>query len=82
VLRQAGRHLRHVHLANPANKRTYPMDDQESNYASFFQVLKDIGYRGGLSVHASTSSFATDAPCAIAFLRTHARRLAELSREP
>jgi D-psicose/D-tagatose/L-ribulose 3-epimerase len=76
VLLAAGPHLRHVHLANPANKRTYPMDAAESDYASFFRVLKQIGYRGGLSVHASTSSFATDAPRAIRFLRTEARGLA------
>jgi sugar phosphate isomerase/epimerase len=45
-------------------------------YASFFRVLKEIEYRGGLSVHAGTSAFATDAPRAIAFLRTQARELA------
>lgn len=76
ALLAAGSHLKHVHLANPAAKRTYPMDDSESDYASFFRVLKRIGYRGGLSVHASTSSFATDAPRAIGFLRTCGRRLA------
>ena len=75
VLREAGRHLRHVHIANPSNPRTYPMDPQESDYASFFRVLKEIGYRGGLSVHASTTSFAADAPRAIAFLRAQAREL-------
>jgi hypothetical protein len=39
-------------------------------------VLKQIGYRGGLSVHAGTSAFAVDAPRAIGLLRTHARDLA------
>jgi sugar phosphate isomerase/epimerase len=76
VLRETGGHLRHVHIANPSNPRTYPMDPQESDYASFFRVLKAIGYRGGLSVHADTSAFATDAPRAITFLRTQARELA------
>ena len=51
------------------------MDDRESDYASFFAVLKEIGYRGGLNAHASTTSFATDAPRAIALLRTHAAAL-------
>jgi D-psicose/D-tagatose/L-ribulose 3-epimerase len=76
VLLQTGSHLKHVHLPNPANKRTYPMDDGESDYASFFGVLKRLNYRGGLSVHATTSAFAADAPRAIAFLRGHARQLA------
>ena len=34
------------------------MNPQESDYASFFCLLKAIGYRGGLSVHAGTSAFA------------------------
>jgi sugar phosphate isomerase/epimerase len=69
--------LRHVHLSNPANKRTYPMSETESDYAAFFAVLKQINYRGGLSVHGSTTDFAHDAPRAIAFLRAKA---VELSR--
>jgi sugar phosphate isomerase/epimerase len=52
------------------------MEAGESDYASFFGVLKDIGYRGGISVHARTSSFSTDAPRAISFLRAHAKQLA------
>ena len=52
------------------------MDEQESDYESFFQILKRIGYRGGLSVHASTSGFDADAPRAIAFLRRRAEELA------
>ena len=54
VLLAAGSHLKHGHLVNPAAKRTYPMDDSESDYASFFKVLKQMGNRDGLSVHAST----------------------------
>ena len=69
--------LRHVHIANPEGGRTYPMDAAESDYASFFKVLKEIGYRGRFSVHARTSAFTTDAPRAITFLRTQARRLGE-----
>ena len=67
--------LRHVHLSNPSNKRTYPMTDDESDYRAFFRVLKQIHYRGGLSVHGSTSDFDADAPRAIAFLRSKARAL-------
>jgi sugar phosphate isomerase/epimerase len=78
ALRAAGPMLRHVHVANPsATPRAYPMDEQESDYESFFQTLKRIGYRGGLSVHASTSGFDADAPRAIAFLRRRAQELAK-----
>jgi D-psicose/D-tagatose/L-ribulose 3-epimerase len=69
--------LKHVHIANPEGGRTYPMDPAESDYAAFFNVLKEIGYRGRFSVHARTSSFAADAPRAITFLRTEAKRLTE-----
>jgi D-psicose/D-tagatose/L-ribulose 3-epimerase len=76
ALLAAGKRLRHVHLANPSANRSYPMDDSDSDYAAFFDVLKQIGYRGGLSVHGGTKSFATDAPRAITFLREKARKLA------
>jgi D-psicose/D-tagatose/L-ribulose 3-epimerase len=78
ALLAAGPLLRHVHVANPsATPRAYPMDEQESDYEAFFTTLKRIGYRGGLSVHASTSSFDADAPRAIAFLRRRALELAK-----
>lgn len=72
----AGKHLKHVHLSNPAANRTYPMSDGESDYAAFFAALKQIGYRGGLSVHGGTQAFSNDAPRAITFLRGKAKQLA------
>jgi sugar phosphate isomerase/epimerase len=75
-LLKTGKHLRHIHISNPANRRTYPMNNDESDYATFFRLLKQIGYRGGLSVHGSTNAFASDAPRAITFLRTQAKALA------
>jgi D-psicose/D-tagatose/L-ribulose 3-epimerase len=76
ALLAAAGHLRDVHISNPAANRTYPMSDDQSDYATFFRVLKRIGYRGGISVHGGTASFATDAPRAITFLRQKARELA------
>jgi hypothetical protein len=52
------------------------MSESESDYQSFFEVLKRIGYRGGLRVHAGTSNFTADAPRAISFLCARARELA------
>jgi sugar phosphate isomerase/epimerase len=72
-LLKVGDHLKDVHLANPEANRTYPLATGESNYAEFFALLKQIGYRGGLSVHAGTNAFETEAPKAIAFLREMAR---------
>lgn len=75
-LRAAGPKLRHVHLANPASNRGYPMDAAESDYAALFRVLREMNYRGGLSVHAGTRDFNADAPRAITFLRGQAALLA------
>jgi sugar phosphate isomerase/epimerase len=78
ALLTAGRHLRHVHLANPSqNPRVYAFNAAESDYASFFAVLKSIGYRGGLSVHAGSPDPLAEAPKAIAFLRQQALALAD-----
>lgn len=75
-LAQAGRHLRHVHIANPdQNPRVYPRADGESDYAPFFRILKDLDYRGAISVHAGSKDPLAEAPAAIAFLRTKMREL-------
>ena len=77
ALLAVGKHLRNIHISNPP-KRTYAMNDNESDYASFFAVLKQIGYRGGLSVHGGpVQTVEHDAPLAIAFLRKHAAELAQ-----
>jgi sugar phosphate isomerase/epimerase len=83
ALLSVGPLLRHVHVGNPSvTPRAYPMDERESDYASFFDTLRRIGYRGGLSVHASTSSFDADASRAIDFLRRRAQWLARPERQP
>jgi sugar phosphate isomerase/epimerase len=68
VLLKAGPHLRHVWVSNP-NGRTYAMGAEEADYAAFFAALKQIHYKGAVSVHARTDSFFADAPRGIAFLR-------------
>ncbi len=75
VLRKAGRHLKHVQIANP-NGRGYPMNAGEADYATFFRELERINYRGGISVHARTDNFYGDAPRALALLRQAAAGLA------
>jgi D-psicose/D-tagatose/L-ribulose 3-epimerase len=68
VLREAGDLLRHVHIANPKG-RVFPKRPDEADYAPFVRALRDIGYRGGVSVEARTEDFARDAPEAIALVR-------------
>jgi sugar phosphate isomerase/epimerase len=76
ALRGARGILRHVHIANPdQNPRVYPMAEGESDYAPFFAVLKEIGYTGGISVHAGSKDPLAEAPRAIAFLRGKMREL-------
>jgi D-psicose/D-tagatose/L-ribulose 3-epimerase len=71
VLLATRKHLRHVRIANPAG-RTFPLDASESDYASFFGHLKQIGYRGGIGIEARKGDPATDGARSVAFLRTMA----------
>ena len=68
VVLTAGKHLRHVHIANP-NGRVFPLSADEYGYAAFFEALKKIGYAGRVSIEGGTKDVAADAPVAIAFLR-------------
>jgi sugar phosphate isomerase/epimerase len=68
ILLQAGSHVKHVHFANPG-KRVFPLGPDEYDYSGFFAKLRQSGYRGRLSIEATTGDFAREAPRAIAFLR-------------
>jgi sugar phosphate isomerase/epimerase len=65
------KHLRHVRIANP-DGRAFPLDASESDYATFFRHLKQIGYRGGIGIEARKGDPATDGARSVAFLRTMA----------
>lgn len=69
IVAEAGALLAHTHIANP-NGRVYPLSPDESAYAGFFSNLCGIGYQGRMSIEASTKDFATDAPRALALLRS------------
>jgi D-psicose/D-tagatose/L-ribulose 3-epimerase len=68
IVLEARGHIRHVQLANP-DGRAFPRAAGESHYASLFRYLDEIGYRGGISIEARTTDFASDAPRAISLLR-------------
>jgi sugar phosphate isomerase/epimerase len=72
IILNAGKLIRHVHIANPRG-RVFPLEAAEFSYAPYFQALRKIGFRGGVSVEASTKDFDRDAPRSIALLRALAR---------
>jgi sugar phosphate isomerase/epimerase len=69
IIAEAGPLLAHTHIANPKG-RVFPLQADESPYAGFFSNLCKIGYQGRTSVEASTKDFATEAPQAVALLRS------------
>ena len=68
ILVTGKKQLKHIHIANP-NKRAFPMSAEEFDYSVFFDKLRKIKYRGGISVEGRTSDYDNDAPKALAFLR-------------
>jgi sugar phosphate isomerase/epimerase len=69
IIVRARDHIRHVHMANPEG-RVFPRVFDEYDYAPFFAALRAIGYDRRISIEASTKALETDAPRAIALLRT------------
>ncbi|MEO7190208.1 MAG: sugar phosphate isomerase/epimerase family protein [Vicinamibacterales bacterium] len=68
VIRRAGAHVYHLHIANP-NGRVFPLGWDEYDYAGFFQNLRAIGYGRLISIEASSANVAADGPRTIALLR-------------
>jgi len=68
IIAEAGPLLAHAHIANPKG-RVFPLSADESAYEGFFSNLCKIGYKGRLSVEASTTDFAAQAPQSLALLR-------------
>ena len=59
----------HLHFANP-NGRLWPKSaDEDPEYARFFEYLKRMGYRGGISIEGR-GSIREDASASLAFFRT------------
>jgi sugar phosphate isomerase/epimerase len=68
ALLQARGLLQHVRLANPTG-RAFPLAPGESDYASFFDVLRRIGYQGAFGVETRTGTLPVEGPRSVAFLR-------------
>jgi D-psicose/D-tagatose/L-ribulose 3-epimerase len=74
VLLKARKRLYHVRIANPAG-RAFPLAASEADYAAFYEVLKKIGYRGGIGIEARTGTVVANGRASVAFLRTMAATL-------
>lgn len=69
IVVEAAPFVRHLHMANPVG-RVFPLRSEEYDYARFFASLRQIGYRGRMSIEGRAGDFAAEAPRAIAFLRS------------
>jgi D-psicose/D-tagatose/L-ribulose 3-epimerase len=68
ILETARDAIVHLHFANP-NGRVWPKDPAEDpGYAPFFAMVKNIGFRGGLSIEGR-GTFEADAAASLAFFR-------------
>lgn len=73
VVREAAPWIAHLQIADP-RERGYPRsEDGEPRYAQFFEALRDVGYRGRISIEAIASDFDGDAAAGRSFLRRVAR---------
>jgi D-psicose/D-tagatose/L-ribulose 3-epimerase len=70
IILKARRYIVHCHIANPNGGRTFPKDESEdARYASFFKMLKKIGYSGRLSLEANTADLEGDSRAGLAFMK-------------
>jgi sugar phosphate isomerase/epimerase len=60
--------IKHIHIANPV-KRRFPLSSDEFDYSVFFDTLKKIKYRGGISIEGRSDDFDSEGPKSLAFLR-------------
>jgi len=72
ILVRARDHLVHLHFANPNGRRWPKSVDDDPEYGRFFQLVKQIGYTGGLSIEAR-GTFEEDGATSLAFLRSELR---------
>ncbi len=68
ILLEAASDIRHVHLANPAN-RSFPKSLNENpGYQLFFENLKKIKFNERISVEAFSDNFQEDAKASVNFM--------------
>ncbi len=68
ILRTAREHIVHLHFANPAGRRWPHSADEDPVYAQFFEMMKQVDYRGGLSIEGN-GTFEADATASLEFFK-------------
>jgi len=68
ILRKGREHIVHLHFANPAGRRWPHSEDEDPVYAEFFKTVKEVGYRGGLSIEGN-GTFEADATASLDFFK-------------
>lgn len=68
IVKAGTKNIVHVQMANPQG-RFYPQSDNESGYATFFERLRQIGYKGGVSIEAKAENPTADGHRALVYLR-------------
>jgi len=66
---EVGRHLKHVHIADP-DGRHFPRADKISIYHSILSRMKNIGYSDGVSIEGKHNDFLADAGESFSLLKS------------
>jgi len=69
ILRVAREHIVHLHFANPTGRRWPHSADEDPVYAEFFKTVKEVGYRGGLSIEGQ-GTFEADGSASFEFFKS------------
>lgn len=69
IVRTAKDHIVHLHFANPAGRRWPKSMDEDAVYSKFFDIVKQVGYKGGLSIEGN-GTYEADAAASLAFFKT------------
>lgn len=68
IVRTAREHIVHMHFANPEGRKWPHSESEDAVYAQFFKIVKDVGYRGGISIEGN-GTFENDGEASLAFFR-------------
>ena len=66
IIWRARRDIVHFHFANPKGRRWPRSADEDPEYARFFELVKKIGFHGGISIEGN-GSFEQDARASLDF---------------
>jgi D-psicose/D-tagatose/L-ribulose 3-epimerase len=66
IVRTAREHIVHMHFANPTGRRWPKLASEDPVYSRFFQIVKEVGYSGGLSIEGN-GKFEDDADASLKF---------------